>query len=412
MSRRSNGEGTAPYPYRTGKAAWAAQLTVRGIDGRSRRLTVYGATRQECLEKRRRKEAEARRGPTATSRPPTLAAYGRDWLNVTLPAAIAMKRLQPSTRSSYRDVWCRHIEPELGHLRLDELAPPILRAWLLRKASTPTRLGRPLSADSQRIIFAVLRKALNDAVRDGLIPENPLRRVDGPRGGDRRAAGYLTPQEARDVLAAAKDHRLHALWVLLIAVGLRVGEAVALEWDAVNLDDATVKITRSVGRVRGDFDPGLGRHRTELVLKAPKTPASAATVALPTYAVDALRQHRTRQAAERLASRLWVDNSLVFTTTIGSILESRSVLLQLKGLCRTAGVSHNVRTHDLRHTAASLMLASGVDLRVVGAVLRHTRLSTTSDVYGHVYDEVRREAATAMDRTLRGLDPQSAAVDV
>ncbi len=132
-------------------------------------------------------------------------------------------------------------------------------------------------------------------------------------------------------------------------------------------------------------------------------PASEATVVLPQAAVVVLRQHRAQQAAERLAAELWRDPDLVFTTTLGTPLDPRNVLRQLKVLASDAGIERNVRLHDLRHAAASGLLAEGVDITVTSKLLRHTRLATTSDIYSHLLEEVREDAATAMDDRLRRL---------
>jgi integrase len=118
--------------------------------------------------------------------------------------------------------------------------------------------------------------------------------------------------------------------------------------------------------------------------------------------VTALREHRKAQAAERLAAVAWVDPGLVFTTHVGTALEPRNVNRAWEDLCARAGV-RRVRLHDLRHSAATFMLAAGADLKVIQATLRHSRLSTTSDVYAHVLADVQRQAAERMDGVLRQL---------
>jgi integrase len=400
MSRRGNGEGTGPYRYRTGAIAWAAQVTVVTPDGKRKRVTVYGATRQECLAKKREKEMQCRRGVTPTARPPKLADYGREWLNETLRHRVTMGTLQETTRASYRDQWERHIVPALGHLRWDELTPRVLRGWLTGLATRPSRrTGKPLKPRSQELAYATLRLAANDAVIEGYITDNPLRLVPGPRAGESEAMA-LTPGDAQKFFVAALEHPLMGLWVLLMGTGLRIGEALALQWADVNFDEATLTVRRAVARVQLDFDPALGRHPTKLIIKNPKTPRSRARVALPRVVVAALRQHRKHQAETKLRSRHWQDSDLVFTTPIGTLLDHRNVLREVKALAKAAGITEQVHTHELRHTAASLMYAAGADLRAIQAALRHTRLSTTADVYVRVFDEVQRDAADALNTTL------------
>lgn len=402
MKRRANGEGSEPYRYRTGQSAWAAAVSVRMADGRRKRAYVYGSTKQEVRRKRDAKLAEQRRGVTRTVRTPTLAEYGREWIDGTLATAVATGSLASTTRASYRDNWKRHVEPDLGHLRLEELTPTLLRAWLLRKATEPSSRGRVLSVRSQMIIFGVLRRALNDAVRDELIAQNPLSRVRGPRGSS-PPVEPMTAEEAKALIEATRGTELWSLWVLLLGTGMRIGEALALRWSDLDLDRRVLRVSRTVARLRGDFDPDLGHHRTSLIVKEPKTAASAAVVAVPDFVVAALRDLRRSQSARRLAASHWQDNDLVFSTSIGTLLEHRNVRREFIEGCTRAGITRRVRLHDTRHTAAAFLVAAKVDIRVIQSVLRHSRLATTADVYAHVMDEVKHDAAAAMDRTLREL---------
>ena len=144
-----------------------------------------------------------------------------------------------------------------------------------------------------------------------------------------------------------------------------------------------------------------GRRRSTLVEVDPKTEGSVRTLALPDVLVEALRQQRRVQTAERLAARTWVDASLGFTTSVGTALEPRNVSRSWERVCERAGIDRHLRIHDLRHAAASFLLLQGADLRTVMEQLGHSRLATTSDVYVHVLDQVTRDAASRMDGFLR-----------
>jgi integrase len=135
----------------------------------------------------------------------------------------------------------------------------------------------------------------------------------------------------------------------------------------------------------------------------PKTIGSIRRIALPGVLVDALTAHRQQQVVEREAASYWGDDDLVFTSSIGTWLEPQNVYKAWHELCERAGV-RRCRPHDLRHTAASILLLQGADMRVVMDVLGHTRMSTTSDLYTHVLHEVRVDAAQRMDTFIRGLD--------
>lgn len=397
MSRRARGEGS--LYQRASDGRWVGALTLD--DGRRR--VVYGSTQREARARLRELERSVEDGlPVRAGRALTVGQYlEQQWVAVTLPARVRSGRLKPSTFDSYRDVVERHIVPQLGREPLAKLTPAKVRAWVAAKQSQPGARGRPLSARSVAYYHAVLRKALADAVRDELVARNVAALVEPPVVR-REPVQPLTLDEARSLLDAASTDRLRVLWLTMLSLGLRRGEALALRWSDLDLDAGTVTIRRSLQRLRGDRDARTGRRRGQLVELAPKTDRSAATLAMPDALVAALRDHRKAQAAERLAAVAWVEPDLVFTTSVGTPLEPRNVNRAWEALCGRAGV-RQLRLHDLRHSAASFMLSAGVDLKTIQTTLRHTRLSTTADVYAHVLDDVKRHAAERMDGVLRDL---------
>jgi integrase len=186
----------------------------------------------------------------------------------------------------------------------------------------------------------------------------------------------------------------------MLAFGPRRGEALGMRWSLTDLDAATTKLRKQVRRVRGEVDPETGRRRGRLVEKDLKTRESRATLSLPGALVEVLREHRRAQVAERLATRVWMDPDLIFTTSIGTALEPRNVNRAWTAVCERAGVK-GVRLHDLRHAAASLAFAEGADIKEVQAMLRHTRLGATADIYVNVVESVRKGTADRMDAVLR-----------
>ena len=134
-----------------------------------------------------------------------------------------------------------------------------------------------------------------------------------------------------------------------------------------------------------------------------KTDASVRTIALPDVVVDALRRHRATQDSDAAEATVWVNPNLVFTTHVGTWLDPRNVYGYWHELCDRAEV-RRCRPHDLRHTAASVLLLQGTDMRTVMEILGHSRMATTSDLYTHVLAEVKADAANRMDTFLRGLN--------
>ena len=182
---------------------------------------------------------------------------------------------------------------------------------------------------------------------------------------------------------------MRPLWLVLVALGLRRGEALGLRWEDVDLEAGTVRVGRSLQRLRdGEPDPFTGRRTGRLVVSDKTKNGRTAVLALPAAVTMELERHRREQLRERLAAPVWVNAGLVFATRAGTALEPRNVSRSWSDLCDQADV-RRIRIHDLRHTAASLLLAQGVDLEVVQTTLRHTRLSTTADISTHVQADVQ-----------------------
>src|SRR5262249_7127021 len=168
----------------------------------------------------------------------------------------------------------------------------------------------------------------------------------------------------------------------------RRGEMLGLYWDCIDLDGAQLTIVRQLQRIRG----------AGLQLTDTKTRKGRRTIPLPQYAVKALRAHRARQLEERLATGPeWQDNDLVFAGSTGGYANMTGLHMTFKRLLKKAGLPA-VRFHDLRHSAASLMLAQGVPLKVIQEILGHSSIAVTSGFYAHLGEQLKRDAADAMDR--------------
>lgn len=410
--RKRRNRDARPYRRRS-DGKWVAVAYLPN----GKRRPCYGDTAEEAEEKRKQLYQElAENQPITVGRTDTLGQFlTGPWLKVILPQRVAAGRMAQSTLDSYTDMTERHIVPELGKVKLVELSTLHVQAWMLtlsqKKSGRARRRLRPgeeklpepekLSARTVAYCHAVLRKALNDAVKAKLISGNVCADVEPPRV-EKKEARALTKDEARKLLAAAAEHRLSAYWLVVLALGLRRGEGLGLHWSDFDLEAGTVRLRLSVQRLRGEKNPETGKYEGKLVTKGLKTEASKATIKLPAYVVEAVKLHHKQQSAERLAARVWESEELVFTTTIGTALEPRNVNRMWHAICDSAGVER-CRIHDLRHACGSFLFADGVDLKVIQSVLRHTRLATTSEIYVHLLDEVRDRAAESMDGLLTEL---------
>jgi integrase len=254
--------------------------------------------------------------------------------------------------------------------------------------------GRRSKPAERAYIHAILKRALSQAERWAVIPRNVAKLVDSPRV--RRADVVpLTPAEARNLLDTVAGDRLAALYSVAIALGLRQGEALALRWSDVDMDAGTLRVRRTVQRVKRP-----GASESALLYSEPKSARSRRTIVLPQVCAASLRTHRAQQAEERLiAGGSWEDNDLVFCTTRGRPLEARNVVTHFRRQCLKAGLGHR-RFHDMRHTCASLLLVQGVHPRVVMELLGHSQISLTMNTYSHVVPQLKRDAAERMDEIL------------
>ena len=305
------------------------------------------------------------------------------WLAAWLPTT--RQRVAPSSSRGYQSV-VRSIAPHIGDVPLGILTPSDVE----RMTDAIERSGR--TARTAGMARKVLRLALRKAIRDGLVIRNVAAEARPPRVVPFQAR-TLTADEARRLIDATAEDDLGPLWAVLIATGLRQGEALGLAWPDIDMTAGTLTVRRSLGR-GWDGRPKLG---------APKSDRSRRTVALPAAARKALEAQRTRQdAAREAAGTAWQDvDGLVFTDAVGRPLVGRYITPVLRSALARAELPP-IRGHDVRHTNATLQLAAGVPLAVISRTLGHSTIAITADIYAAVTPDLRREAADAMDRALGG----------
>jgi integrase len=311
--------------------------------------------------------------------------YLDQWLAGARPS------LKPSTAKSYREVVEWYVRPRVGDVKLANLNALHIRnlyADLLIDGAMRREGG--LSPSTVGVVHRVLRKALNDAVLWGLLRRSPLLGVKPPRQ-EQPEMRWWTPEQARTFLAAVDGDRLHALWVLVLTTGMRRGELAGLRWCDVDLDAGMLSVRRtrvSVAYAVSESDP--------------KTRSSRRTIAVDGRVVSVLRAHRRRQLEERLSwGEAWTDTGYVFTTEDGWPIHPERISVLFARLVDAAGVPR-IRLHDLRHTSATLALASGIHPKVVGERLGHSSIAVTLDLYSHVIPGLQAEAADKLGEMILG----------
>lgn len=424
MARRGRGEGGIS---RRRDGRWVARVDLGWEGGRRRRKAVYGRTRREAADKLTTLLRSAKSGHVVLDERETVAQFLVRWLDHK------RARLRSRAWQTYEQSVRIHLMPGIGKVPLTKLTPAHLDAWFRQHQESGA------SARNIRYARTVLRAALSQAQKWRLVTDNVASLVEVPRHQPKEIHP-LTPDQARALLGAAADHRrLNGLVSVATALGLRLGEALGLRWADVDLNASILRVRQSLERSGGDSAarrsliakrrelkariaaaPARSNSRRELraqleALHAewrkvrttlrtaePKSVRSRRTVRMPSVVVSALRSHRTRQLEDRMAAGIeWTDSGLVFTSPIGTALDPRNVTREFRGLLESASLPA-IRFHDLRHTAATLLLAQGVDPRTIMETLGHSQISLTMNTYSHVLPALQANAAARMDAVLKG----------
>jgi len=373
-SRRGANEGSV-YKRRDGR--WAAVLNLGYGAGKRQRKAFYASTRAEVASRLAGAVRDHQRGLTPPPERERLGDFLQRWLEDT-----ARHNVRPSTYRGYEVTLRKHLLPEVGHLKLARLTADDLDACYSRL------LDKGLSPKTVRLCHAVIHRALSHAQRRGAVAVN-IASVAVPPSAPRKEFRCLTPEEASRLLKAAMSDRLYALYSLALNTGMRQAELLGLRWADADLSAATLHVRQQVYRMDGEWQ-----------FTEPKTPASRRAISLSGACVEALRERRLAQNKERLRAKTWADLDLVFCNRLGNPIEKGNLLRRsFAPLLERAGLPH-VRFHDLRHSAASMMLAANVNPKVVQERLGHSSISTTMDTYSHVMPSLQADAAEKMDRLL------------
>jgi integrase len=341
-------------------------------------------------------------------------------------------RLRPRAWLTYEQAVRLHLVPGLGKIPLARLKIDQVEAWFDRHQASGA------TARTIHYARAVLRVALNKALKAGVVAQNVAALVDPPTHVPRKIQP-LTPAEARRLLEIAKTHRQGTLVSVGMALGLRLGEALGLQWADIDWKAGSLAVKRAVERSGGDVTTrrrliiakqalrrriraaaprsaerrtlrtewralqkqaravATSLHTTEL-----KTEKSARMVSLPPVVIAALKSHHARQRAEWLAAGcVWPESIFVFCTPVGTLVDPRNATRDFHAMRHEAELE-KTRFHDLRHTAGTLLLAMGVDPRTIMQILGHSQISLTMNTYTHVLPALQVEAAAKMNAILSG----------
>lgn len=332
--------------------------------------------------------AEVEGGRVANSGALTLGDYLTDWLG-----SLGMAQLAANTVSWYRFAVEKHIIPAIGSTRLDRLSAVQIEAFLADKADHGRLDGNGgLGASSLRRLSLTLHKALDAAVRKGLLAVNPADLADKPKVAPSDVTEDVWSPETMTVfLEATRTHREHPIWHLACMTGLRRAELAGLQWGDIELDAGVLSVRRS--RTLVDGMP---------VVKAPKSATSRRTIDLDGETVATLRAWKVAQLEERLrAGTAWEPGEWVFTNEIGEPWRPDTLTRALVDIVKALGLPYT-DMKGLRHAHATAMLKAGTHPKIVQERLGHASISVTMDIYSSVLPGMQREAVDRLAAMMGG----------
>jgi integrase len=426
--------------FERGKGIWYARVTFTDPTGRRRYVKRRAENKSDARDiiKRLLREIDESGGAVVDGNGLTLGKYLDRWLE-----AAARPRVSDRTYADYEDLLRRYVRPAMGRKRLSDVRPLDIQSLYSRMqteggswyavvvygdASNPKRkqkrakdeaeakalLGemrkavkksgrevlesgietRPLSARTVRYTHAVLTSAFKQAVKWGLLPRNPAALVELPKQA-RKEMSALSPDEAARFVAACDGDRWGIVFKLALATGMRPGEYLALQWKDVDLSDGLLTVRRTLYWNRRGGGWQFGQT---------KTSRSRRSIPLPLSLTRALAQHKRSQAEQRLrAGSRYTSQDLVFATTDGSPLTPQNLFRRhYRPTLKRAGLATSFRLYDLRHSCATLLLATNENPKVVSERLGHASITLTLDTYSHVLPSMQQAAAEKLEKILFG----------
>jgi integrase len=365
---------------------WAIILDVRdpATGKRRRKWHSYSGTKRAAQNECTRIISEMNRGAYLEPSKLTVSVFLDQWLEQI------RSQVAPRTFERYEELARKNIAPLLGQAVLMKLRAPQISAAYAKALASGRRAGKGgLAPRTVHHMHRILRQALALAVRWNLLVKNPADDVDPPKV-ERGKMRALDLGETAELIAHFRPTRSLMSVLLAVLCGLRRGEITALKWRSIDLDRAQMAIDESTEQTRA----GIRSKETKS--------GRARTVALPSMLVEELRKHRVRQAEEML--RLGVrhsDDMFVVAQEDGRPLQPNSLTHEFVRLLARHHTLPRVRFHDLRHSHATHLLASGVHPKVAQERLGHSNVGITLDLYSHVLPGMQEDAAAKVDASIR-----------
>lgn len=373
MARKKRGRGEGLIRQRT-DGSWEARVSLGyDTDGKRQQRSVYGKTKGDVQDKLRKLQNDAAGGQLAEPASVTVGQYLDSWLTDT-----AKPKCSPTTYARYESLVRIHLKPHVGGVKLARLQPVHVNHLMGEIARSFGDDRSP--AWTQKMALTLLSNALRHAVRLRLISYNPA--ADIPKAKPReKEIEFLTADQGKVFLDAAKSRRLHALFAVALGTGMRQGEVLGLRWDAVDFEREQIAVRHSLAEVKAKF-----------ILKEPKSKRSRRTLKVPAFVIVALHAHRSAMQKEGHGSEF------CFVTKTGKNIGKSNLTRQVfRPILKAAGL-RQTKFHALRHSHASALLQDGASIKAVSQRLGHSTVELTLRVYFHLLPDADEALAGRADR--------------
>lgn len=367
--KRGQGDGSI---YQRKDGLWVAAVTLQG-----RKLYKYTKTQKEARDWLKATKAQMDAGLTFAGSQVHVAEFMEYWLST------ASTTIRPKTLKQYQQIAHDYICPNLGIAKLKDLRADQIQ-FLYNNLLEQGKSHRTVI-----LVHAVIHRALVQALKLGLLGRNPADQVTIPKQVHTEMH-TLDVEQAHALLQAVAGSVWEAAYYIAITTGLRQGELLGLKWSDLDWSTRQLHVQRQLQRIKGQG----------VVFPEPKTKAGRRVIVLGNDTIEKLHRHEELQRwTQAVAGARWKDNNLIFPNTIGNPQDPADLVKHFKALLRQVGLP-DIRFHDLRHTAATLMLQQGIHPKIVQERLGHAQISMTLSTYSHVLPSMQNDAAEKMDDLL------------
>ncbi len=382
-TRRGNNEGSIFYLPE--KKLYRTQVTLDG-----RRLSHCDKSRLKCQDWLKKTIGQIDTGLTYDASQITMGDFLLNWLG------IMKTTLRERTYFNYeRSV--QHLLPSFRKIAVKDLRPDQIQKFY----DIWSKEGKSLN--TLRYTHSVLHGALDHAAKMRVIPYNPADAVIVPKPNNREMR-IFNESQANEFLLSVRGSRYEALYQIALATGMRQSEILALKWSDLDWKLKTLSVVRQLERNPKTKDNYFSKVKTD---------AGRRKIKLGDLTIEKLRAHLNSQMEIRKAmpKGRWEENDLIFPSSVGTPLSQRKLFRDFKEILKKAGLE-DIRFHDLRHTAASLMLNHGVPAIVVSKRLGHSKVSVTLDIYGHLIQEMQDGPAAMIDELITPVEVTDIPFDI